>query len=52
MPQIEVFVIEGVATEDADTARSIAVHEVAALDHEVGDLCHRQLPSSSLPNDP
>jgi hypothetical protein len=46
MPQIEVLVIEGVATEDTDTPRSIAIHEVAALDHEVGDLYHREPPSS------
>ena len=37
--QGEVFVRERLRTEDADAARSVAVEEVAALDHEGGYLC-------------
>lgn len=33
--QREVFVVKGVAAEDAGAARAVTIEEVAALDHEV-----------------
>ena len=38
MFECEVFVGEGFGAVDAGAAGAIAVEEVAALDHEVGDL--------------
>ena len=37
MLELEVFVVERIASKDARAAGTISIHEVATLDHEVRD---------------
>jgi len=37
MPQLKVLIIKRVAPKDTRTPRAISIHEIASLNHEVGN---------------
>ena len=37
MPQLKILIIERIAAKDTRTPRTIPIHEIASLDHKVGN---------------